>query len=50
MVRPRSVILFEAKLEGDVPSGKVAIWGIDFTMPGGSAPSLASFSFRRVPK
>jgi hypothetical protein len=49
-MRPRGVILFEGKLEGDVLSGKSRFGGIDFRMPDGSPPKSPSFSFKRVRK
>jgi hypothetical protein len=47
-MRPRGVILFEGKLEGDTLSGKSRFGGIDFRMPDGSPPPSPSFSFKHV--
>jgi len=49
-MRPRGVILFEGKLEGDTLSGKSRFGGIDFRMPDGSPPPSPSFSFKRIRK
>ena len=49
-MRPRGVILFEGKLEGDTLSGTSRFGGIDFRMPDGSPPPSPSFSFKRVRK
>ena len=49
-MRPRGVILFEGKLEGDTLSGDSRFGGIDFRMPDGSPPPSPSFSFKRVRK
>ncbi|MEP7338064.1 MAG: alpha/beta hydrolase-fold protein [Acidobacteriota bacterium] len=46
-MRPRGVILFEGKLEGDALAGKSRFGGIDFRMPDGSPPPSPSFSFKR---
>lgn len=47
-MRPRGVLLYEGKLEGDTLSGKMRFGGVEFRMPDGSSPSLPSFSFKRV--
>jgi len=47
-MRPRGVILFEGKLDGDALTGKSRFGGIDFRRPDGSTPPLISFSFKRV--
>jgi pimeloyl-ACP methyl ester carboxylesterase len=49
-MRPRGVILFEGKLEGDTLSGKSRFGGIDFRRPDASPPPSPSFSFNRVRK
>ncbi len=49
-MRPRGVILFEGKLEGDTLAGKSHFGGIDFRMPDGSPPPSPAFSFKRVRK
>jgi hypothetical protein len=49
-MRPRGVVLFEGKLEGDTLDGTSRFGGIDFTLPDGSAPLSPSFSFHRVRK
>lgn len=46
-MRPRGVLLFEGKLEGDTLSGKMRFGGVDFRMPDGSLPQSPSFSFKR---
>ena len=47
-MRPRGVVLFEGKLEGDILSGIDRFGGIDFRRPDGSAPPPLHFSFKRV--
>jgi hypothetical protein len=47
-MRPRGVILFEGKLEGDILAGKSRFGGIDFRLPDGSPPPPVRFSFKRV--
>ncbi len=47
-MRPRGVVLFEGKLEGDTLSGKSRFGGIDFRRPDGGPPPSQSFSFKRV--
>jgi hypothetical protein len=47
-MRPRGVILFEGKLEGDTLGGKSRFGGIDFRRPDGSRPPQISFLFKRV--
>jgi hypothetical protein len=47
-MRPRGVLLFEGKLEGDTLGGKSRFGGIDFRLPDGSPPPSHSFSFKRV--
>jgi len=47
-MRPRGMLLYEAKLEGDRLTGKNRFGGIDFHRPDGSSPPELSFSFRRV--
>src|SRR5262245_28291785 len=47
-MRPRGVVLFEGKLEGDTLSGKSRFGGIDFRLPDGSPPPSHFFSFKRV--
>jgi hypothetical protein len=49
-MRPRGVILFEGKLEGDTLSGKSRFGGIDFRRPDGSPGGQSFFSFKRVRK
>jgi len=49
-MRPRGVVLFEGKLEGDTLAGKSRFGGIDFRQPDGSPPQSPSFSFKRVRK
>lgn len=46
-MRPRGVLLFEGKLEGDTLSGKMRFGGVDFRMPNGEPPPSPSFSFKR---
>ncbi len=49
-MRPRAVVLFEGKLEGDILYGRSRFGGMDFRQDDGSpAPSLY-FSFKRVRK
>ncbi|HKQ76005.1 MAG TPA: alpha/beta hydrolase-fold protein [Blastocatellia bacterium] len=47
-MRPRGVVLFEGKLEGDTLSGTSRFGGIDFRLPDGSPPPSHLFSFKRV--
>jgi hypothetical protein len=47
-MRPRGVVLFEGKLEGDTLSGSSRFGGIDFRRPDGSSPPSISFSFKRA--
>ncbi|MBS1811897.1 MAG: hypothetical protein JST84_27295 [Acidobacteria bacterium] len=47
-MRPRGVLLYEGKLEGDTLSGKMRFGGVDFRMPDGSLPPSPSFSFKRA--
>jgi hypothetical protein len=47
-MRPRGVILFEGKLDGDELSGRSRFGGIDFRRPDGSPPPTPFFSFKRV--
>jgi hypothetical protein len=47
-MRPRGVVLFEGKFEGDTLSGASRFGGIDFRRPDGSPPPSISFSFKRV--
>jgi hypothetical protein len=47
-MRPRGVILFEGKLDGDMLSGTSRFGGIDFVRPDGSRPSPIHFAFRRA--
>jgi len=47
-MRPRGVVLFEGKLEGDPLSGESRFGGIDFRLPDGSPPPSHLFSFKRV--
>jgi hypothetical protein len=49
-MRPRGVVLFEGKLEGDTLAGKSRFGGIDFSLPDGSPPPSPSFSFKLVRK
>jgi hypothetical protein len=45
-IRPRGLVLFEGKLEGDTLAGTQRFGGIDFRPKGGAMPPL-SFSFKR---
>lgn len=47
-MRPRGVILFEGKLDGDTLAGKSRFGGVDFRMPDGTPAPSPSFSFKRV--
>lgn len=47
-MRPRGVMLFEGKLEGDTLSGTNRFGGIAFRRPDGSEPPPLQFSFKRV--
>lgn len=47
-MRPRGVMLFEGKLNGDKLAGASRWGGIDFRLPDGSRPRELQFSFRRV--
>jgi len=49
-MRPRGVVLFEGKLEGDTLAGTNRFGGIDFRLPDGSPPPPVHFSFKRVRK
>jgi len=49
-MRPRGVVLFEGKLEGDTLSGTDRFGGIDFRLPDGSPPRPLHFSFKRARK
>ncbi|HEY7544052.1 MAG TPA: hypothetical protein VID27_04175, partial [Blastocatellia bacterium] len=49
-MRPRGVILFEGKLEGDTLTGRSRFGGINFRRPDGSPPPSPSFSFKRTRK
>jgi putative esterase len=49
-MRPRGVVLFEGKLEGDILYGRSRFGGIDFRMADGSPPPSPAFSFKRVRK
>jgi len=48
-MRPRGVMMFEGKLEGDTLAGDSRWGGIDFRLPDGSRQPPLHFSFRRVP-
>ncbi|MGE0130527.1 MAG: alpha/beta hydrolase [Blastocatellales bacterium] len=47
-MRPRGVLLYEGKLEGDTLSGKMRLGGVDFRRPDGSPPPTINFSFKRA--
>jgi hypothetical protein len=47
-MRPRGMLLFEAKLTGHELTGTQRFGGIDFHRPDGSRPPTISFAFRRV--
>ena len=47
-MRPRGVLLYEGKLEGDTLSGKMRLGGVDFRRPDGSALPPIHFSFKRA--
>jgi hypothetical protein len=47
-MRPRGVILFEGKLEGDTLTGQDRFGGINFRRPDGSPPPPQHFSFKRA--
>jgi pimeloyl-ACP methyl ester carboxylesterase len=47
-MRPRGMILHEAKLEGDALKGTSRFGGIDFVLPDGTRPPLISFEYKRV--
>jgi hypothetical protein len=49
-MRPRGVLLFEGKLEGDTLSGKMRFGGINFRLPDGSSPPPLHFSFKHIRK
>ena len=49
-MRPRAVVLFEGKLEGDILYGRSRFGGVDFRGPDGSPPPSLYFSFKRVRK
>ncbi len=49
-MRPRGVLLYEGKLEGDTLSGQMRMGGVDFRLPGGMTPPPLLFSFKRVTK
>jgi hypothetical protein len=47
-MRPRGVVLFEGRLEGDTLAGTSRFGGMDFRTSDGSRPPPLYFSFRRV--
>jgi hypothetical protein len=49
-MRPRGVMMFEGKLEGDTLVGDSRWGGIDFRLPDGSRQPPLHFSFKRVPR
>ena len=49
-MRPRGVLLFEGKLNGDTISGIERFGGINFRRPDGTLPPPLYFSFKRVSK
>lgn len=49
-MRPRAVVLFEGKLEGDILYGRSRFGGIDFRQDDGSPPPSLYFTFKRVRK
>lgn len=49
-MRPRGVVLFEGKLEGDTLSGTDRFGGIKFRLPDGSSPPPLHFLYKRVGK
>lgn len=49
-MRPRGMLLFEGKLEGNTLAGAERFGGIDFKRPDGSSPPPLYFSFKRVRK
>jgi RNA polymerase sigma factor (sigma-70 family) len=49
-MRPRGVVLFEGKRDGDILSGRSRFGGIDARTPDGSPVPSPSFSFKRLQK
>lgn len=47
-MRPRGILLFEGKLEGDTLTGKMRLAGVNFTRPDGSPVPVVHFSFKRI--
>jgi predicted alpha/beta superfamily hydrolase len=47
-MRPRGMVLFEAKLDGDTLAGSQRFGGINFKLPDGSSPPPLYFSFKHV--
>ncbi|MBS1789290.1 MAG: hypothetical protein JST85_16310 [Acidobacteria bacterium] len=47
-MRPRGVLLFEAKLDGDTLAGEERMGGVNFKFPDGSSPPPLRFSFKRI--
>ena len=47
-MRPRGVLLFEAKFANDTLSGALRFGGVNFKLPDGSTPPPLHFSFKRA--
>lgn len=47
-MRPRGVILYEGRLEGDTLNGQMRMGGVDFRFPDGTKPKMPYFTFRRA--
>ena len=47
-MRPRGMLLYEGKLEGETFAGKMRMGGVNFKRPDGSSPPTLFFSFKRV--
>jgi predicted methyltransferase len=47
-MRPRGVLLYEGKLEGDTFSGQMRMGGVNFKRPDGMPPDPVRFSYKRI--
>ena len=47
-MRPRGVILYEGRRDGDTLTGQMRFGGVEFRMPDGTKPALPSFTFKRL--
>lgn len=49
-MRPRGMLLYEGKIEGDTLTGTMRFGGVNFKRPDGSSPPTIHFSYKRVSK